>query len=120
MHVRTLIRFLIRQAVRILGASALVLGLLLGGTTAANAGPPTSTWDRLAKCESGNRWNIATGNGYYGGLQFSKATWKAYGGKGSPHKASKSEQIRIAERVLKKQGWRAWPACSRKLGLRRR
>ena len=80
---------------------------------------PKGHWERLAKCESGGRWGVSTGNGYYGGLQFSKATWKAFGGKGMPHKASKAEQIRIAERVLKKQGWRAWPACSRKLGMRR-
>jgi hypothetical protein len=107
---------------RLLGRFAVVgvvtLGAPLALSGAADAAPK-GHWDRLAKCESGGRWNIATGNGYYGGLQFSKATWKAYGGKGMPHKASRSEQIKIAERVLAKQGWRAWPACSRKLGMRR-
>jgi hypothetical protein len=85
-----------------------------GNASAATA----SEWDKVAQCESGGNWSINTGNGYYGGLQFSKATWKAYGGHGMPHKASRAQQIKIAEKVLKKQGWRAWPACSRKLGLR--
>ena len=79
---------------------------------------PAHPWDKIAKCESGNQWDINTGNGYYGGLQFSPTTWREFGGSGSAHKASKREQIRVAERVLKVQGWRAWPACSRKLGLR--
>lgn len=68
-------------------------------------------WDKLAQCESSGNWSINTGNGYYGGLQFSLATWKGFGGKGMPHKASKAEQIRIAERVLDKQGKGAWPGC---------
>ncbi|WP_460447031.1 transglycosylase family protein [Angustibacter aerolatus] len=78
------------------------------------------TWDRLANCESGGNWGINTGNGYYGGVQFSSGTWKAFGGRkyaGNAHKASRLEQIRIAEKVLDEQGWGAWPACSRKLGL---
>ena len=61
---------------------------------------------------------ITTGNGYYGGLQFSPRTWKAFGGQGSPHKASKGQQIAVAEQILAKQGWKAWPACSKKLGFR--
>ena len=80
--------------------------------------PRLATWERIAKCESGGRWNINTGNGYYGGLQFNLRTWRAYGGKGYPHQNTKAEQIRIAELTLAKQGWGAWPACSRKLGLR--
>ena len=80
--------------------------------------PPYGVWDRLAKCESGGRWNINTGNGYYGGLQFNLRTWRAYGGTGYPHQHSRAEQIRIAEKTLARQGWGAWPACSRKLGLR--
>ena len=106
---------------RVLGRFAVVGVVALGAPMAvvgvADAAPK-GNWDRLAKCESGGRWNTATGNGYYGGLQFSKSTWKAHGGKGSPHKASRSEQIRVAEKVLRSQGWKAWPACSRKLGLR--
>lgn len=76
-----------------------------------------STWDALAQCESSGNWSINTGNGYYGGLQFSLSTWAAYGGTGSPANASKAEQIAVAERVLAGQGWGAWPACSAKLGL---
>ena len=79
---------------------------------------PTSTWDRLAQCESGGNWNTNTGNGFSGGLQFTPSTWKAFGGTGQAHKASKAEQIRVAENVLDGQGWKAWPACTKKLGLR--
>ncbi len=78
----------------------------------------TSVWDRLAECESGGNWSINTGNGYYGGLQFSLSSWRAVGGSGYPHQASKSEQISRAEQLLQIQGWGAWPACSSKLGLR--
>jgi LysM repeat protein len=75
-------------------------------------------WDRLAQCESGGNWGINTGNGYSGGLQFAQGTWRANGGSGSAHSASRAEQIRVAERVRASQGWGAWPACSSKLGLR--
>jgi LysM repeat protein len=77
-----------------------------------------SVWDRLAQCESGGNWAINTGNGYSGGLQFAPGTWRAHGGSGSAHTASRAEQIRVAERVLASQGWGAWPACSARLGLR--
>jgi LysM repeat protein len=77
-----------------------------------------SVWDRLAQCESGGNWSINTGNGYSGGLQFSPGTWRANGGTGSAHTASRAEQIRVAERVRASQGWGAWPACSARLGLR--
>jgi hypothetical protein len=76
------------------------------------------TWDRLARCESGGRWHIATGNGHYGGLQFTLSSWRWVGGRGYPHRASKGEQIRRAHILLGRGGWRHWPACSRKLGLR--
>ncbi len=79
------------------------------------------TWSRLAGCESGGRWHVNTGNGYYGGLQISPGTWRAYGGKRLaplPHRATKGEQIRVAERIRHRQGWGAWPACSRRVGLR--
>lgn len=78
----------------------------------------TSVWDRLAQCESGGNWSINTGNGYYGGLQFSLSSWRAVGGSGYPHQASKSEQIARAERLQTIQGWGAWPACTAKLGIR--
>jgi hypothetical protein len=79
------------------------------------------TWKRLAQCESGQRWHINTGNGYYGGLQFSASTWRAFGGRkfaGNAHRATRAEQIRIAEKVRRQQGWGAWPHCSSKIGLR--
>lgn len=87
----------------------------------ASTAPSTgggSNWDRLAACESGGNWNINTGNGYYGGLQFNQGTWTANGGKGSPHNASKAEQIRVAENLRAARGYSPWPACSAKLGLR--
>jgi hypothetical protein len=74
-------------------------------------------WDRLAGCESGGNWSINTGNGYYGGLQFSLSSWRSVGGSGYPHKASRAEQIRRATKLRAGQGWGAWPACSGKLGL---
>ena len=86
------------------------------------AAPATTTgssvWDSLARCESGGNWAINTGNGYYGGLQFSLSSWRAVGGSGYPHQASREEQIARAEQLLARQGWGAWPACSAKLGLR--
>jgi resuscitation-promoting factor RpfA len=78
------------------------------------------TWDRLANCESGGNWHINTGNGYYGGLQFASGTWQSYGGGRYASRAdlaSRGEQITIAEKVLRSQGWGAWPACSARLGL---
>jgi resuscitation-promoting factor RpfA len=78
------------------------------------------TWNRLANCESDRRWHINTGNGYYGGLQFSPSTWRAYGGRKfarKAHRARRVEQVIIAERVLDGQGWRAWPSCSSRLNL---
>jgi len=76
-----------------------------------------TVWDRLAQCESGGNWAINTGNGYYGGLQFLPSTWRAAGGSGMPHQASREEQIRVAENLRAEAGFRPWPACSAKLGL---
>ncbi len=75
-------------------------------------------WDRLAKCESGGNWKINTGNGYYGGLQFSAGTWRAMGGTGLPHQHSKAEQIKRGKILQARSGWGQWPSCTRKLGLR--
>lgn len=75
-------------------------------------------WDCLAKCESSGRWNVNTGNGFYGGLQFYQPTWEAHGGlKYAPRAdlATKKEQIKVAEKVLRSQGWKAWPVCSKKI-----
>lgn len=86
--------------------------------TPAPAPADGGVWDRLAHCEAGGNWGINTGNGYYGGLQFTLSSWQGVGGSGYPHQASKAEQIARAERLLARQGWGAWPACSAKLGLR--
>jgi hypothetical protein len=78
-----------------------------------------STWDKLAQCESTGRWNINTGNGFSGGLQFTPSTWRGFGGgqfASVAHQASREQQIVVAERVLAKQGWGAWPSCSKKIG----
>jgi hypothetical protein len=78
----------------------------------------SGVWDQLAQCESGGNWSINTGNGYYGGLQFSLGTWQAYGGSGYPHENSKAEQIRIATLVRDARGgYGDWPACAAELGL---
>lgn len=75
-------------------------------------------WDRIAACESGGNWSTNTGNGYYGGLQFSQSSWNAVGGQGLPSQASKEEQIKRAEMLQARQGWGAWPVCSAQAGLR--
>ncbi len=87
-------------------------------TSSTNSRFPDSTWDALARCEAGGNWSINTGNGYYGGLQFSLSSWRAVGGSAYPHQASRVEQIQRGDRLQKLQGWGAWPSCSRQLGLR--
>lgn len=85
------------------------------------AEPAYSVWDRLAQCEATGNWHAATGNGYSGGLQFDASTWRRYGGLAlapAAYLATRAQQIVIAERTLAAQGWAAWPACSRRLGLR--
>ena len=89
--------------------------------SAQRTGQGGGVWDRLAWCESGGNWGYNGGSGYDGGLQFLPATWNSYGGREfASHAwgASREQQIIVAERVLADVGWRAWPACSRKLGLR--
>ena len=99
--------------------AALVLGMAFGafllgsGTASADSGV---NWDAIAKCESGGNWAINTGNGYYGGLQFTPPTWTANGGTGMPNQASREEQIRVAENVYKTQGIGAWPTCGANAG----
>lgn len=91
------------------------------GTRSAPEVSDGSLWDRLAECESGGDWSTNTGNGYYGGLQFDKQTWDAYGGTqyaSYPHQASREEQIATAEKVRDDRGgYGAWPSCSAQLGL---
>ncbi|MET7935789.1 transglycosylase family protein [Streptomyces sp. NPDC005322] len=101
------------------GSVGIVLPFL--GTGVAHAAP-VETWDKVARCESGGNWRINTGNGYYGGLQFSQHTWEAFGGSGYAPRAdlaSKAEQIRVAEAVLRRQGPGAWPVCSARARLTR-
>jgi hypothetical protein len=79
-----------------------------------------TVWDQLAQCESGGNWAINTGNGYYGGLQFSYGTWLGYGGgefAEYAHLATREQQIIVAERLHAARGFAPWPACSAKLGL---
>jgi uncharacterized protein YabE (DUF348 family) len=80
-----------------------------------------SVWDTLAGCESGGNWAINTGNGFYGGLQFTTSTWLAYGGgQYAPRAdlASREQQIAIATKVRDARGgYGDWPACSASLGL---
>jgi len=78
----------------------------------------TQVWYDLAACESGGRWSIDSGNGYYGGLQFSLGAWESVGGTGYPHEHPAATQIEMGRRLQARQGWGAWPHCSEKLGLR--
>lgn len=83
--------------------------------------PGPGVWDRLAQCESTGRWNVNTGNGFSGGLQFDPPTWRRYGGTSyapAAYLATRAQQITIAERTLATQGWQAWPVCSRIIGMR--
>ncbi|MFC1415139.1 LysM peptidoglycan-binding domain-containing protein [Streptacidiphilus cavernicola] len=100
-----------------LGTAGIALPLI--GATSASAAS-VSTWDKVASCESGGDWSINTGNGYYGGLQFSASTWSGYGGTAyaaTADHASKGQQIAIAEKVLASQGPGAWPVCGPRAGL---
>ena len=84
----------------------------------AAAAASGGVWDRLAQCESGGNWSINTGNGYYGGLQFSLGTWRAYGGTGSRTRTARPSRSPSRKKLQAAAGWGQWPACSRKLGLR--
>jgi resuscitation-promoting factor RpfA len=104
--------------VGIAGAATVVAGI--GAASSASAAG--SVWDRVAACESGGNWSINTGNGYYGGLQFASSTWRGFGGGQYASRAdlaTKSQQIAVAQRVLKVQGPGAWPVCSKRAGLTR-
>lgn len=90
---------------------AVAAPLLTAGTASAAT---TAEWDTVAQCESGGNWSINTGNGFYGGLQFTNSTWAAFGGTAYAPRAdlaSKAQQIAIAEKVLAGQGKGAWPSC---------
>ncbi|MER7183471.1 transglycosylase family protein [Streptomyces hyaluromycini] len=107
-----------RTTAALAGAALLApLGLLAATGNAAAA--DNGVWDRIAQCESGGNWHINTGNGYYGGLQFSASTWRAYGGTAyaaTADQASREAQIAVATKVQHAQGWGAWPVCSARAG----
>ncbi|WP_433341726.1 transglycosylase family protein [Micromonospora sp. CA-111912] len=111
-----------RMTVRRAAVGTLAAGALAGAVALAGPAAPAQAavnWDAVASCESGGNWHINTGNGYYGGLQFSQGTWAGYGGKRYAARAdlaTRSEQIRIAEKVLDGQGIGAWPTCGKKGG----
>ncbi|MGW6274483.1 MULTISPECIES: transglycosylase family protein [unclassified Streptomyces] len=101
------------------GGAGMALPLMGTGTAEA---ADVDTWNKVAACESTSNWSINTGNGFYGGLQFKQSTWEAYGGTAyAPRadRATKGQQIAVAEKVLKAQGPRAWPVCSERAGLTR-
>ncbi|MDY6995463.1 MAG: transglycosylase family protein [Actinomycetota bacterium] len=95
-------------------AALAVVPMALSEDNLATARADSVNWDAIAQCESGGNWSINTGNGHYGGLQFKQATWNGNGGSGLPHRASREEQIRVAENVLRTQGLKAWPTCGAK------
>ena len=100
-------------------ASTLLLAIPVASEAAGHR--HATRWDCLAHYESTHRWAVNTGNGHYGGLQFSDPTWDGYGGEAyasTANHATRRQQITIAEKVLAGQGWGAWPTCSRKVGLR--
>jgi uncharacterized protein YabE (DUF348 family) len=111
-----------RKALKITVLRAPVDQIVKVGTkervTTTNFASGSTVWDQLAQCESGGNWAINTGNGYYGGLQFSLSTWRSYGGPGYPHEQSRETQIAIATKVRDANGgYGSWPHCSQQLGL---
>ncbi|GCB50604.1 transglycosylase family protein [Streptomyces sp. NL15-2K] len=103
----------------VLAGAALLAPLGLLAATGNAAAADGGVWDRIAQCESGGDWHINTGNGYYGGLQFSGSTWRAYGGTAyapTADQATKDQQIAVATKVQRAQGWGAWPTCSTRAG----
>ncbi|MBD0744372.1 transglycosylase family protein [Streptomyces sp. CBMA152] len=105
-----------RGTAALIGAAVVAAPLALLAVSAGPAGAADgAVWDRIAQCESGGNWHINTGNGYYGGLQFSAGSWRAYGGgayASTADGASRAQQIAVATRLQHAQGWGAWPSCS--------
>lgn len=103
----------------VLAGAALLAPLGLLAATGDASAADDGVWDRIAQCESGGDWHINTGNGYYGGLQFSASTWRAHGGTAyapTADRATRAQQIAIATKVQRAQGWGAWPTCSARAG----
>jgi LysM repeat protein len=99
-------------------AAASVSRAAAPAAASASASAPASSgganWSAIAACESGGNWSANTGNGFYGGLQFTQQTWLAYGGgqyASSANQATAAQQIAVAQRVLAGQGIGAWPVC---------
>lgn len=98
----------------VVGATVLATAAALAEPMIARADDGSDVnWDAVARCESGGNWATSTGNGFYGGLQFTPSTWRANGGSGMPQQASREEQIRVAKNVKRTQGLGAWPVCGR-------
>ncbi|WP_436778397.1 transglycosylase family protein, partial [Yinghuangia sp. YIM S09857] len=117
-HRRTRLSTTSRIAVAAGVTGAAIATPIIGATSASAAS--VSTWDKVAQCESTGNWSINTGNGFYGGLQFTSSTWREFGGTQFAPRAdlaTKDQQIAIAEKVLAGQGPGAWPVCSVKAGL---
>ncbi|MEV7211645.1 transglycosylase family protein [Kitasatospora cineracea] len=110
-----------RVRAAIVAGSAVAVLPVAGLVTATSASAAdVSTWDKVAQCESTGNWSINTGNGFYGGLQFTSSTWAAFGGTAyapQADQATKAQQIAVAEKVLASQGPGAWPVCSVQAGL---
>ncbi|THA26314.1 LysM peptidoglycan-binding domain-containing protein [Streptomyces sp. RKND-216] len=107
-----------RVAALVSTAGAAVALPLMSASNARAAS--VDTWEQVAACESSGNWRINTGNGYYGGLQFSQSSWEAAGGTQYAPRAdlaSKQEQIAVAEKLLEMQGPGAWPVCGSEGGL---
>jgi hypothetical protein len=109
-----------RVRMAVMGGALAVLPVAGLVTATSASAAPASTWDKVAQCESSGNWAVNSGNGFYGGLQFTSSTWAAFGGHAyaaNAHQASKAQQIAVAEKVLAAQGPGAWPVCSVKAGL---
>ncbi|WP_063830776.1 transglycosylase family protein [Kitasatospora phosalacinea] len=111
-----------KRARRLIATTGVVgIGLTIPCLTTGTASAATvATWDKVAQCESSGNWSINTGNGFYGGLQFTSSTWAAFGGTAYASRAdlaTKDQQIAVAEKVLAVQGPGAWPVCSVQAGL---
>ncbi|WP_329562369.1 transglycosylase family protein [Kitasatospora sp. NBC_01266] len=109
-----------RRRMAVLGGALATLPIAGLVTATASSAATTSTWDNVAQCEASGNWSINSGNGFYGGLQFTSSTWAAFGGTQyapQANQATRAQQITIGEKVLAAQGPGAWPICSVKAGL---
>ena len=106
-----------RTLLRLAVAGAVALGAPVALAESAQAGTG-GRWDRIAQCESSGKWSTNAGNGYYGGLQFSARTWKAFGGAACRTAPAGPSRSRWPSGSCGSRPVKAWPACSRKLGYR--